>query len=82
MKAEDLIFEPTHEKCEGCHFINPSKGRLGYAKCRVYIKPCQWWRHGNCPLATHKLIFTQEAFEKLQRRVRVGQQKSKKWRVR
>lgn len=61
---------PVIEACKGCNRID---GEL----CSTYLFPDKRWRLGDCGLATHVVEIAGEQKEK----VRVGQQKTKKFRL-
>lgn len=62
--------QPVIDKCEGCEKIEN-----GY--CQVYIFPEAKWRVGDCPMATH--LKKKELSKKEQMKIRVGQQKQRRW---
>lgn len=82
VRVELKDFQPVHDRCskgvregEKCDKIYDDK-ELGYERCSAYLSPSHWWDHvGNCPLASHMTDLS--AKEKA--KVRVGQQKQKKW---
>lgn len=63
---------PIVEKCKGCDRIEED-GKL----CSAYLFPNKQWRLGICGLATHVV----DRVEGKQDKVRIGQQKTKKHRV-
>lgn len=67
---------PVIDKC-----LNGEGGasceRIENGYCKVYIFPEVKWRGGNCPMATH--LKKKELNIKEQNKIRVGQQKQRRW---
>lgn len=59
------------EQCKGCDYV----ATLAFTcfKLADYAAPAGFWRRGGCPYATHVVRVA-----KVDKRVRVGQQKQKK----
>lgn len=68
-----MEWKPVIEQCQGCDRIRTRDGSEELY-CSAYKDPNVFWRHGNCPLATHVKVQEYEPRGK----VRVGQQKQKK----
>ena len=63
----DFECQPIIDKCEGCR-------RIENNYCKMYVNPAVKWKLGTCPGATHIKRETAE-----ERRIRLGQQKQKKF---